>query len=468
MVETAAPPDTGWRGLTSSVRGRLFRPGEAGYRAHTRLFNRRYDGRRSPLAVLVAADPADVQRGVLWAREHDVPVVARSAGHSFAGYSVNDGLVIDLNRLSLATADEASGLVTIGGGARVGHMYDAVRPYEMTFSAGTNPIVGIAGLALGGGCEFASRQFGLTTDAMVATTVVTADGHVVTCNADDHPDLFWACRGGGGGNFGINVSFTFQASPVPDVATFDLTWRRADAARVLETMQHIVAQAPDAFSARVGVSTAGRSAAAARDNVLVTAVGQLFGPATELRTILDPLLTIAQPVREEIVDRTFWEAKGTLVHATEADDFAMRTSYLGGPMSGEGIETILSWVDQWPGSSSGDGGGIGLFSWGGAINRVPADATAFLHRDTLFLLSMDTAWTRDDPAELVSANLRWLNGMYEAMRPYVSSSSYQNFVDPALADWPQAYYGANYPRLVEVKRRYDPDDVFHFDQSIRR
>lgn len=467
MVATTVAAETMWRSLSGAVRGRVFRPGEAGYRTHSRLFNRRYDGRRRPLAVLVAADTADVRNAVLWARENDIPVVARSAGHSFAGYSVNDGLVIDLSRLSRVTADESTGLVTMGGGTRAGQMYDAVRPYEMVVPAGTNPIVGMAGLALGGGCEFASRRFGLTADAMVETTLVTADGQVVTCNANDHPDLFWACRGGGGGNFGINVSFTFQASPVSDVATFDLTWRRADAVRVLDTMQHLVADAPDTFSARLGVSTSGRNATEARDNVVVSTVGQLFGTARELREILDPVLTVAVPVSQEILDRTYWGAKGTLVHATEADAFAMRTRYVTTPITVEGLETLLSFVDRWPGSGSGDGGGFGLFSWGGAINRVPPDATAFVHRDTLFLLSMDTAWADDDPSELVDANLRWLDDLYEAMAPYASSSSYQNFSDPSLEDWPRAYYGANYPRLAEIKRRYDPDNFFRFEQSIR-
>jgi FAD/FMN-containing dehydrogenase len=465
-VTAAIPSDGAWRGLSGDVKGRVFRPGDAGYRVHTRLFNKRFEDRRTPLGVLVAADVEDVRRALVWARDQGVTPVARSGGHSFAGYSVNDGLVIDLSRLSLVRADGSTGLVTVGGGARVGQLYDAVRPYEMAFSAGTNPLVGVAGLVLGGGCEYASRRYGLTADALVGTTVVTADGQLLTCDAREHEDLFWACRGGGGGNFGVNVSFTFQAQPVPDVTTFSLAWAWEDAAKVLDVMQRLVWQAPDDFAARLGVSTDGRSATAIRERLAVTAVGQYFGPAAELSALLDPVLTVAQPRAQEIVERTYWDAKSCMVHATSADDFAMRTSFVKQPISDAGVDTMLSWLERWPGSGNPDGGGVGLFSWGGAINRVPADATAVIHRDTLFLASMDTSWNAQDPPELVTANLRWLDGLYEAMAQYVSDSSYQNFVDPALADWQRAYYGDNFPRLVEVKRRYDPDGVLRFEQGI--
>lgn len=200
-----------WDELDRLARGRALLPGSPGFRSSSELFNRRYRD-RSPAAVLSAAGADDVRTAVLWAREHDIPVVVRSGGHSFAGYSVNDGLVIDLGRLGLVRADESTGLVTMGGGARVGQIYDAVRPYEMAFPTGTSPLVGIAGLSLGGGCAYLSRKGGLTLDSMVESTIVTADGAVFTCNETENADLFWACRGGG--NFGVHVSFMFRARPV--------------------------------------------------------------------------------------------------------------------------------------------------------------------------------------------------------------------------------------------------------------
>lgn len=455
-----------WGQLAGLVRGRVFLPGDAGHRVHSDLFNRRYRDRR-PAAVVCVTSVADVQRSLAWARDNEVPVVVRTAGHSFAGYSVNDGLVIDLTRLSVVRADEATGRVTMGGGARVGQMYDALRPYELAVPAGTNPIVGMGGLALGGGSEFASRKLGLTCDSLVQTELVTADGRLLTCNDHENADLFWACRGGGGGNFGVNVSFTFQGWPVSDVTTFSFQWRWSDAVAVMDGWQRLLAAAPDDFSVRVAIGAIGQDAAAASDNRYVTTAGQLFGPATELREMLDPVLSIASPLGQDIVERTFWEAKSHLVHATATDAFGLRTRYVKEPVSADGLAAMVAHVERWPGSGSEDGGGIGLFSWGGQINRTAPDATAFIHRDTLFLASMHTAWAEDDDQGRVDANVSWLNDFHDAMAPYLSDSSYQNFVDPELFDWQRAYYGDNHPRLVEIKKAVDPDDVFHFEQSIR-
>lgn len=454
-----------WQGLARRVTGTVHRHGDPDFLVRSELFNRRYEHKR-PAAVISVADEEDVRQAILWAREGGVPVVARSGGHSFAGYSVNDGLVIDLGGLAGVAADGSTGLVSVAGGARVGQVHDAVRPFEMAFPTGTNPLVGIAGLVLGGGCEYLSRKHGLTADALVSTRVVTADGRLLNCDERENSDLFWACRGGGGGNFGINVGFTFQAQPVPDVSTFSLTWLREDAVAALAAMQDLLAQAPPEFSTRLGVATAGAGPAVARDNAAVTAVGCYLGPARELLEILDPVLGRCPPRSRDVTDCTFWDARGQTVHATSAGAFALRSNYIREPLPPEALETILWWVERWPGSSNTDGGGVGLFSWGGAINDTAPDATAFLHRDTLFLVSMDTSWTGRDSPRLVEENLRWLDGLRQALLPWLTRSSYQNFVDPALDGWAEAYYGRHYARLVEVKRAYDPDDVFNFDQSI--
>jgi FAD/FMN-containing dehydrogenase len=454
--------------LDRLVRGRVFRPGDAGYRVHTSVFNERHQHRARPVAVLVAADAGDVATAVRWARDRGVPIVARSGGHSFAGYSLNDGLVVDLSRLSLVTADGSTGLVTVGGGARVGHLYNGMRPYEMAISAGTNPLVGVAGLTLGGGADFTSRALGLTADALVATTVVLADGSVVTCDEREHADLFWACRGGGGGNFGINVSFTFQAEPVPDVATCQLTWGWEHAVDVLDVVQRVLPDAPDEFCVRLGVSTYGPDAVAAAGRRVVTLVAQLLGPSDDLRDLVAPGLAVAEPATASFADRTFWEAKGSTVHATSGGHFALKCNYATRPVAVDGLAAMVDGVERWPGSGNPDGGGVGMFSWGGRINRTPPDATAFAHRDTLFLVSMDTSWTGDDDPATVADNVRWLDGLHAAMADHLSAASYQNFVDPDLGDWQAAYYGGNYRRLVEVKQAYDPDGTFGFEQGIGR
>nr|WP_223184778.1 FAD-binding oxidoreductase [Streptomyces sp. CBMA152] len=450
------------------MQGRVFHPGDPGYRVATQVRNKRHEGIRTPRAVALAAHPEDVRKAVLWAREHDVPVVARSGGHSFAGYSLNDGLVVDLSRCSLVDVDESAGLVTTGGGARTGQMHDRLRPYELTVPTGTSPLVGIAGLTLGGGCEYASRKLGLTCDSLVETTLITADGDLLTCNESENPDLFWACRGGGGGNFGINVSFTFRAHQARDVAMCRLAWEWSDAARVIDAVQRLLPQAPHDFSLNLRIATAGIDTATSTTHRVVAISGYYFGSSQELRELVAPLLAVAPVTRQQFVDQTYWEAKGNMAHPSPVDDhFITRTRYVKQAVSDQGIQSILSWMERWPGSSNPDGGGLGMFAWGGAINEVPATDTAFVHRDTMFLASMDASWSREDSCERVRAVQDWVNGLYDDMGSHMSHSSYQNFVDPDLPAWTSAYYGANYARLVEVKRKYDPANVFGFDQGIR-
>lgn len=455
----SAPSEMDWRRLDNTVTGRVLRPGDIGFRESSVPFNRRFAG-TMPRGVVSVATVDDVRRSIRWARDAGIDVVARCGGHSYAGYSVNSGLVIDLSELNTVSANGSTGLVTVAGGALMADVYAAIEPHEMAFALGNGASVGIAGLTLGGGCGATSRVFGLTADALVATTIVTADGELLHCDEHENADLFWACRGGGGGNFGVNVSFTFQARPVMDCATYVLLWDRADAPKVLSVLQDIVAQAPDEFAARLGVSAASGS------DIIVSAVGQHLGPASELREILDPVLSVAQPFRTHLADRTFWQAKDDLLHETSGNAFAVRTSIVTQPLPDEAIATMLSCVERWPGSGNPDGGGAALFSWGGAINRVSTTDTAFAHRDALFLLSLDTSWAEDDDPAVVDANLRWLADLGEELGSSVSDRAYQNFIDPDRDDWRTAYYGANYRRLAQIKERVDPDGVFTFEQSI--
>ncbi|WP_433260863.1 FAD-binding oxidoreductase [Actinosynnema sp. CS-041913] len=447
-----------WDRLAGLVAGRVRRPGDAGFRARSVPFNTRFAA-TTPLGVLSVASVADVRAAVKWARDVDVPIVARSGGHSYGGCSVNTGLVVDMSLLNTVHANGSDGIVTAAGGARMADVYAAIEPENMAFALGNGSSVGIAGLVLGGGTAPTSRVYGLTADALVSTTIVTADGELLTCDAVENEDLFWACRGGGGGNFGINVSFEFQARPVVDCSTYLLLWDRGDAPKVFATLQDTLAKAPRGFATRIGVNTTG-------DNTVVSAIGMHMGPSRELRDLLDPVLSVARPVREHIADETFWGAKDFILHDTTAAAFAAKTNFVAEPLPDEAIATLLAHVDRWPGSGNPDGGGAALFSWGGAVGDVAPDATAFAHRDALFMLNLDTSWADDDEPAVVEANLRWLTDLHRAMAPHVGEGAYVNFIDPDLADRSTAYYGANYPRLLDIKRRRDPDGVFTFDHGI--
>ncbi|MFD0361173.1 FAD-binding oxidoreductase [Nocardia sp. GCM10030253] len=447
------------KGLERLVYGRVRVVGDDGFDTATRPFNKRYADVR-PTAVLSVRSADDVARAITWAREENMSIVARGGGHSYAGHSVGTGLVLDLRGLDDIRVDAANGLITVGGGTRNGAIYAALERHDLAVPLGNSNEVGIGGLVLGGGVAAVSRSFGLTSDALVETEIVLADGTTRVCSATENADLFWACRGGGGGNFGVNTSFTFQARATAPSSTCLLLWSWQHAREVLAVMQEVMAQAPDEFAARIGASRAGDGEG------VVSVIGQHLGPATELRELLAPAIAVATPERADIADRSYWEAKDYLHHETSGDPFAVRTRCTPKPLGDNGVESIVAAIDRWPGSANPDGAGVALFTWGGAINRIPVADTAFPHRDTLFLISMDTSWSTTDPAQSVWSNLEWLDGLHEDMGQHATDASYVNFTDPALTDWQSAYYGPNYPRLAQIKRRHDPDQFFHFPQAI--
>ena len=445
--------------LEDLVDGTIRRPGQPGFDGASSPFNKRYS-ETTPAVVVSADGPGDVAAAIGWARRHGVPFVARGGGHSYAGNSTGPGLVLDLRGLDRVRVDRATGLVTVGGGTLMDKLYAALEEHDLAIPLGNSDTVSVAGLALGGGVAAVSRALGVTCDFMVETEVVLADGSTVVCNEQEHPDLFWACRGGGGGNFGVNTSFTFRTVPTRPSATVLLLWHWEDAPAVLEAMQKVMRDGPHEFAARIGVNRA------LDEPGVVSVIGQHLGSAEELRALLAPALAVAEPFRCEIEDRSYWEAKDFLHHNTSGDPFPVRTRTTGEPLSAEGVATILSAVDKWPGSSNPDGAGVALFTWGGAINQVPVTATAFPHREALFLVSMDASWSSDDPPETVEGNLRWLSDLYQEMGEFAGPGAYLNFTDPELEDAGRAYYGPNLERLTEVKRRYDPDRFFHYPQAV--
>jgi len=450
---------TGWQTLRGFVDGALRLPGDPGFAEAGSPVNQRFACTR-PAAVLSPAHAKDVVRAVEWARTESVPLVVRGGGHSFAGYSASTGLVLDLRNLAKSRFDPDTGQVTVGGGTPMQALYAALRPYDVTFPLGNSYTVGIGGLTLGGGVTTISRAYGLTCDALISTDVVLADGSQVTASAREYPDLFWACRGGGGGNFGVNTSFTFQTWPAPVGSTCLVLWSWPHAVEVLTTMQEIMRTAPDGFSARIGI------ARSSGDEGVVSVVGHHLGPAAELRELMAPAYAVARPERAEIEDRDFWDAATYLHHSSTIGAFAIRTRCLPHAINGAGVAALVRALDRWPGSGSSDGAGAALFAWGGAISRVPAADTAFPHRDTRFLLSLDTSWSQADSPEVVRANLEWLHTLYAESGDFAPDAAYVNFTDPDLEGWRRAYYGLNADRLAEVKRRYDPDRFFTFPQAV--
>lgn len=453
-----SPSKKEWEALSRGFAGRIIFPGDPGFVATNLPNNLRY-ANRLPIAIAECAVPQDVQKAILWAREHQVPIAARAGGHSYGGFSTTPGLLISVRPMRSVSVDTSQGQVVVQAGATNGIVSNVMEPFNVAISQGRCPTVGITGLTLGGGFGFSARSFGLTCDRLVETTIVCADGSIKVCNEESEPDLFWACRGGGGGNFGINTSFTYSVHAVSNVSVFQIHWQGVNACKaMLAAFQTIMPLAPNAFSVRIGVSV---EAAGAEPHG--TVIGQFFGSASDLREILAPAISAATPTEQDIKEMTYWQGKDYLAELEGPSYYAERSRYVVDPLSSEAIEIIFDRLAQWRGGGHAT---AKLFSWGGAISQIPRNATAFVHRDALFLASFNVDWPTQIPTNESQTELEWLNETFDAFLPYTIAESYQNFIDPALIDWQTAYYGENLERLMSIKAVYDPTNVFQFAQSI--
>jgi FAD/FMN-containing dehydrogenase len=462
-AEANAPAPLGQ--LRRAVRGPVRTPSNSS----KLLYNERYDGIK-PLAVLLAADAGDVQAAVRWAARHDVPITARSGGHGYAGYaSARGGLVVDLRRLDGISV--GAGRATIGPGAQLVDVYRKLAGAGATIPAGSCPSVGIGGHALGGGMGLAGRRFGLTCDNVASLRIVTADGRLVTADSDTNPDLYWACRGGGGGNFGIVTSFRMRTHAVGSASWFFVSFPWASAGAALAAWQGL---APETTSRLTSIFSLGTGSG----SPTVTALGQYFGSESKLRALARPLRAVSGARFSSGTSGYFalqkrWAGCATISTAachTEGTApggtmprarFAAKSDYVANPLSSAGRAAMLDAIERRQEQNAGSGALL-LDAYGGAINRVAADATAFVHRDVMFGIQELAYFGSAGQSRALS----WLQSTHAALAPYTTGAGYQNYIDPTLRNWQQAYYGANYDRLVEVKRRYDPDGVFTFAQAI--
>ena len=466
-----------WDRLGASLAGRLVRPDSAGYAAATLVYNQRFAD-VAPAAVAYCASATDVRRCLAFAVDHGVGVTARSGGHSYGGYSTGTGLVIDVSPMNTVTADTASLTAVVGTGAQLIDVYARLGAAGVLLPAGSCPSVGIAGLTLGGGIGVVSRRYGLTCDNLVALDLVTADGRLLTCDAENHEDLFWASRGGGGGNFGIATSFTFCVHPLPTLSLFTVDWPWEAAAEVLGGWLDWTSHSPPQLWSNCQLQAQGTSGLAVRSNGVyvgsVEALGTALAPflagtgtPTSRFVSSDPYLhtmLVEAGCEDRSVEACHLEttsAGGTLARSS----FGAASGYLAAALPAAGIAAGIEAVTELHGSVPEVGGGIVFDAYGGVINTVSPGATAFVHRNALCAAQVSASWSPAAAPAVVGAAESWIHDTRIALSPYFDGA-YQNYVDPTLADWSSAYYGANLPRLVTVKRRYDPDDVFRFAQSI--
>ncbi len=502
-TSSAAPSTTealdpaAWSKLSASLAGTLVLPSSAAYPTARLVYDPRFDDTR-PAAIARCNSPADVQRCVEFARAHGITPIARSGGHSYGGYSTGTGLVIDVTPMSSvdvagAGNDAGAGSVgavgdtgapsagrvsaVVGAGTQLVDFYDQLSQAGVLVPGGSCPTVGIAGLALGGGVGVLGRKYGLTCDAIESVRIVTADGRLLTCDPTHDADLYWACRGGGGGNFGVVTSFTFGAVPIPELALWTLDWPPSAAADVLGAWLAWVHTTPDELWSNCQLLSSG-------GQMQVRTAGMFVGSATSLGSLVDSLVAAVatQPTSRFVGPEQYLHAM--LVEAgCESLDVAQchlvaqspagvltraasvaSSAYISALPPAAGVDAFVSSVEDLGRTLPGLGGGVAFDAYGGAINAVKPGDTAFVHRNALCGIQASVA--SGVAATAVSQGWSWLAHFAAAVALYVDGSAYQNYIDPMLADWQRAYYGDNLGRLVSVKAAYDPDDVFHFAQSI--
>jgi FAD/FMN-containing dehydrogenase len=434
-----------WTALDDAIEGRVVLPSSGDYAAAKNLFNSRFDD-STPAAVVEVQSTGDVQRVVEFAGRNSIKVTARSGGHSYIGASAANGaIVIDLRHLPGGISyDEDRGLATISAETQLDSVQTSLAAHDRSIPSGSCPTVGIAGLALGGGLGGDARRSGLTCDAMVSASVVLPSGEAITASADDDADLFWALRGGGGGNFGVVTSFTFRTFPVTDRDVVTLVFLEGTTVQAIAGWHEWLHDADRAIWGMVNITVGSGSGGCTI--VLATPAGDGPGRASDLSAAIG-----VQPVSN--TSRTL--NRMDFVHYFEGGAQAAqpRAFVAGSDIIGEMTETaaqsIVAATSAWP-RAAGSATAV-IESLSGAVSDVDSGDTAFPWRRQAACIQ----WYSEAKVESVN---EWLASAHAAVRAY-SVGAYVNYVEP---DTPASrYFGDNLARLAAVRQKYDPDGLMY-------
>ncbi|MDQ5833636.1 MAG: FAD-binding oxidoreductase [Actinomycetota bacterium] len=450
--------------LAERLVGDVIAPDHPEYEAARRVWNGMIDKR--PAAIARCAGVDDVAAAIRFAAEHGLPLAVRGGGHNVAGTAVVDGgLVIDLSAMRSVRLDPARRTVHVQGGATWADVDRVTAPLGLATTGGVVSETGVAGLALSGGVSHQRRRDGMTVDNLVSAEVVLADGRVVRASADEHTDLHWALRGGGG-NFGVVTSFELRLHKLgPEVFALNVAYPIEDAKRVLTGWRDIVAEAPDELS------TAGLIWSLPAIDALpeqlrglpyVGVAGMWAGDPAEGERATQGLRQLATPLLDMSGRVDYLDFQGSLDPFFPAGlRYYWKALYLDG-LTGSAIDTTIDWSDRRPSNDTL----VIIRHGGGAIARVGAGETAFGDRSSEWMLSIDSTW--HDPAD-DATNVAYTRAFWDAALPYSDGKTYFNF--PGLLEEGDAAvrdsYGANHDRLAQIKAAYDPQNVFHLNPNIR-
>jgi len=447
--------------LKSGVRGAILTPGSDAYEEARRIWNAMID--RRPALIVLCAATEDVVRAVNFAREQRLPLAIRGGGHNIGGSALVDGgLVVDLSRMRSVMVDAAARRVTVEGGALLADLDAATQAHGLATPVGINSTTGVAGLTLGGGFGWLSRKHGMTVDNLESAEVVTAAGEVVRASATEHPDLFWAIRGGGG-NFGVVTRFEFRLHRVgPDLLSGLVVYGLEEAPAVLRRYREFAATAPDDLTVWVVLRKAPPlpflPAAVHGRPVVVLALLYAGDPAVGERLVA-PLRSFGQPLGAHVGVQPFaaWQQAFDPLLTPGARNY-WKSHNLTDVADGL-LDTIVDHAGRLPTPQTE----IFLAALGGATLRPAADATAYSARDTRFIVNVHGRW---EDAQDDARCIDWTRALFRAASPFATGGAYVNFMTADEKDRVRDVYGANYDRLARVKRAYDPGNLFSVNQNI--
>lgn len=448
--------------LRSRVKGAVLVAGDGGYEDARRVWNAMVD--RRPAVIVRCAEAGDVSPAIAFARENGLDISIRGGGHHIAGHSVcDDGLMIDFSAMKAVRVDAAAQLAYVQPGATLADFDRAAQAHGLATPVGINSTTGIAGLTLGGGFGWLTREYGMTIDNLVSADVVSAEGKMLRASAEDNQDLFWAIRGGGG-NFGVVTQFEFKLHPVgTDVFAGLIVFPFDQAKQVLSQYREFVRSAPVKLNVWAVMRHAPPlpflPAEAHGKEVIVLAVFY-NGDAGEGQRLTEPLHHFGKAIGAHVGSMPYrqWQQAFDPLLTPGARNYWKSHNFT--ELSDGALDTMVEYAGKLPSPHCE----VFLGLMAGAVNNIPVSATAYSARDAKFVVNVHGRWESRQEDEKCIA---WSRAFFNAAARYASAGAYVNFMTGDENERISAAYGPNYARLQEVKQRYDPENIFHFNQNIR-
>ena len=447
--------------LKGGFKGEILLPSDGAYDSARQIWNAMIQKR--PAVIARCATTSDVVRGVNFARDNRLLLAVRGGGHNIAGNAMcDDGLVIDLSKMKAAQVDPATRRVTIEGGATLADLDAATQAHGLATPVGINSTTGIAGLTLGGGFGWLSRKYGLTVDNLESAEVVTAVGEVVRASESENPDLFWALRGGGG-NFGVVTRFEFRLHPVgPDVLSGLIVYPISEAKSVLQQYREFIASAPE----ELNVWTVLRKAPPLpflpekfHGQEMIALALIYAGDPKQGEPLVEPLRKFGTPWGEHVGVQPYvaWQQTFDPLLTPGARNYWKSHNFT--TLQDGLFDVVVEYVGKLPSPQCE----IFFGALGGATTRPASDSAAYAQRDAMFVMNFHGRW--EDPVDDERCVL-WARDFFKATAPFASGGVYVNFMTAEETDRVRSAYGPNYDRLVQVKRKYDPNNLFRMNQNI--